>query len=1715
MSEDPRDAHGSPFHLRSILHPETEDSGYYPPPAGTFEAQNPPAHYSPIASARYPTYHPDPTYSPTKSHFVHPTDYYPEDRQRPSTSYHRGYSPTYDYDSRSAYALDRRDPGYPPYHPAEAARDPYRAYADPRASSGAADSRYRSTVETHTYTRHEQPPADPYGAYRSSYPERSRNGPPVGYFSPEQPPPAYRDEYSAGHDRRRDHHRRGRDHECYDQVHHPSHYDPPPHSSYAREPLDPHQPPEPAQSRTAMSISSLLLDDGPAPGATLTQPSESHPAEPSYHTSYSPSTAYRHPEPHSRAPAEHSDAYAESTHGYAPYSRAEFPKSDDRYRPVSYDYPYSYAGEDRGHPDRYADYYPEAEHRTMPPPDHHLTYGRPPSTGPYPESPVPAHQEVAAGPDASPASTTRSIDRRRSARDAAAGASPLAKEPTVRRSRNTAGTKRQGRGRTNSKSQPAGPGNGKSRNGTTSSSGRQSAPTQVTEGDGHHGASSHTYSDPSDEDGFFGTESVRYMVSWHRHTKRAMQRYEDSYHDRYLRKVEQQIHRLHDTAPVVPRAYADNRDAQEAAEALLDVGQDQGVNGYSAMPLPEDPGAVQAQLGHMVWSSICDKQISRVHRHAMLNHSVRLHSCRRIAHACQREVRRAVTRSHRDRKDMQIRSKRAMREMLMFWKRNEREEREARKRAEKEAQERLRIEEERREVERQSRKLNFLITQTELYSHFVGSKIQPESGPAASDKPAEATFDDLDFDADSEEALKARAMQSAQNALALQKQNTEAFDSRRRELQTDEAGVPVSQDMLDEMNFMNPSSMPSQPEVKQPKMLMCELKEYQLKGLNWLANLYEQGINGILADEMGLGKTVQSISLLAYLAEVHQIQGPFLVVAPASTLHNWQQEISRFIPAFVSLPYWGNVRDRKVLRKFWNKNTIYSSNPPFNVLITSYQMAVADERYFQRIKWQYMILDEAQAIKSSSSARWRTLLNFYCRNRLLLTGTPIQNSMQELWALLHFIMPTLFDSHAEFSDWFSRDIESHAENKTSLNQHQLNRLQMILKPFMLRRIKRHVQHELGEKIEIEVPCELTPRQRHLYQALKGMISVSELLAKASSTSQTDSDSLMNLVMQFRKVCNHPELFERAEVQAPYAFCSFSITPSLVRAGDCPYLPYGTRGLITYEIPKFLYRHGGLLRETASDCLNGEYQHLLQHQWTIWSPAYIHASLAQSHSAFGFAPFIDYSPQELAQAFQGSMAARWNHCITHNRQLKRWWQYALTTPEVLTTGKRGTRTLCLLLSTTTTLRHRSLSRRVSALQNVVLDQWPFDFLTRASPAYQPHAVAPVPQLLCADRRFTTEHQARLFDPAIRQWLVTGSARPWQSHLRVSLSDSGSRHGLSRIWMPAANKLIAYSGKMVVLDRLLIKLKAEGHRVLVYFQMTKMLDLMEEYLTYRQYTYLRLDGSSKISDRRDMVTDWQTNEDIFIFLLSTRAGGLGINLTAADTVVFYESDWNPTVDQQAMDRAHRLGQTRQVTVYRLVTRGTIEERILVRAKQKDEIHKVVIAGGDFKPPTELKSNEIVSLLLEEEENEDRRYDAKPTDTAEAMAATNGGDAHSNSTTNAGYAPDVSVNPDAGAIGQSTALMEPPPTPARKPLITSRMLEKIPSSITTMNALFDQFTPVAPEPSATGVKPSGRGKRRATRGRSSQTPKRARRSKDAATTPTGMPPSTTHSPAPDSSL
>ncbi|XP_021257954.1 DNA helicase INO80 [Numida meleagris] len=999
-----------------------------------------------------------------------------------------------------------------------------------------------------------------------------------------------------------------------------------------------------------------------------------------------------------------------------------------------------------------------------------------------------------------------------------------------------------------------------------------------------------------------------------------------------------------------------------------------------------------------VWLSIVKKELPKAYKQKASARNLFLTNSKKLAHQCMREVRRAALQAQKNCKETLPRARRLTKEMLLYWKKYEKVEKEHRKRAEKEALEQRKLDEEMREAKRQQRKLNFLITQTELYAHFMSRKrdighdgIQEEILRKLEDSSTQRQIDigggvvvnitQEDYDSN---YYKAQALKNAEDAYQIHQARTRSFDEDAKESRAAalRAANKSGTGFGESYSLANPSIRAGE-DIPQPTIFNGKLKGYQLKGMNWLANLYEQGINGILADEMGLGKTVQSIALLAHLAERENIWGPFLIISPASTLNNWHQEFARFVPKFKVLPYWGNPHDRKVIRKFWSQKTLYTQDAPFHVVITSYQLVVQDVKYFQRVKWQYMVLDEAQALKSSSSVRWKILLQFQCRNRLLLTGTPIQNTMAELWALLHFIMPTLFDSHEEFNEWFSKDIESHAENKSAIDENQLSRLHMILKPFMLRRIKKDVENELSDKIEILMYCQQTSRQKLLYQALKNKISIDDLLQSSMGTTQqaqTTTSSLMNLVMQFRKVCNHPELFERQETWSPF---HISLKP--------------------YPISKFIYRHGQIR------VFNHSRDRWLRVLLSPFAPDHIQQSLfhrkgINEESCFSFLRFIDVSPAEMANLMNQGHLARWlalflslkasyrlhhlrswleperekqqsSHCLK-NKDFLLDVNFPLSFPNLHSCTLLQNLVFSSHCEAVTGYSDHVIHRRRSATSCVrccQVTELP-SFLCIASPR-----VTAVPlEFYCNDRSAEYERRALREGGSLeaKQCVVNGApelAADWQKQSSQFFPECPGgllgirpQNGWSFIRIPDKESLITDSGKLHALDLLLTRLKSQGHRVLIYSQMTRMIDLLEEYMVYRKHTYMRLDGSSKISERRDMVADFQNRNDIFVFLLSTRAGGLGINLTAADTVIFYDSDWNPTVDQQAMDRAHRLGQTKQVTVYRLICKGTIEERILQRAKEKSEIQRMVISGGNFKPDT-LKPKEVVSLLLDDEELE----------------------------------------------------------------------------------------------------------------------------------------------------
>ncbi|OIW18459.1 hypothetical protein TanjilG_13211 [Lupinus angustifolius] len=306
--------------------------------------------------------------------------------------------------------------------------------------------------------------------------------------------------------------------------------------------------------------------------------------------------------------------------------------------------------------------------------------------------------------------------------------------------------------------------------------------------------------------------------------------------------------------------------------------------------------------------------------------------------------------------------------------------------------------------------------------------------------------------------------------------------------------------------------------AEQPSILLGgKLREYQMNGLRWLVSLYNNHLNGILADEMGLGKTVQVISLICYLMETKNDRGPFLVVVPSSVLPGWESEINFWAPSILKIVYSGPPEER---RRLFKERIVHQK---FNVLLTTYEylMNKHDRPKLSKIHWHYIIIDEGHRIKNASCKLNAELKHYQSSHRLLLTGTPLQNNLEELWALLNFLLPNIFNSSEDFSQWFNKPFESTGDNSPDealLSEEEnlliINRLHQVLRPFVLRRLKHKVENELPEKIERLIRCEASAYQKLL------MKRVEENLGAIGSSK---ARSVHNSVMELRNICNHPYL----------------------------------------------------------------------------------------------------------------------------------------------------------------------------------------------------------------------------------------------------------------------------------------------------------------------------------------------------------------------------------------------------------------------------------------------------------------------------------------------------------------------------------------------------------------------------------------------------------------
>ncbi|KAH9949283.1 SNF2 family N-terminal domain-containing protein [Amylocystis lapponica] len=693
--------------------------------------------------------------------------------------------------------------------------------------------------------------------------------------------------------------------------------------------------------------------------------------------------------------------------------------------------------------------------------------------------------------------------------------------------------------------------------------------------------------------------------------------------------------------------------------------------------------------------------------------------------------------------------------------------------------------------------------------------------------------------------------------------------------------------------------------IKPPLLLRGTLRPYQQAGLEWLASIHMNNLNGILADEMGLGKTIQTISLLAHLACDRGIWGPHLIIVPTSVLLNWEMEFKKFLPGFKVLSYHGNTKRRKELRQGWNDKY------HFNVCVTSYTLASRDAHVFKRKPWYYMILDEAHMIKNFKSQRWNLLLMFRSFRRLLLTGTPLQNNLTELWALLQFLMSgTNFANLKEFADWFSNPLEKAIEmgNIDDETQQRVAKLHMVLRPYLLRRLKRDVEKELPSKFEHLVMCPLSKRQRFLYD---------EFMARADTRHDLQSgvyQKIANILMQLRKVVNHPDLFEVRPIRTSFAM--------------------GRSAITDFEIKELLVRRH-LLQQCDQDQLN---LGLLGLQFVNQESSSLLTALETRRlDATSYLPKIMDLPGEPPpndtrtidgykrfRAFQKWAASmiRWSQIAYLNRL--RCAHKPLYSSELISVAQHFYQPLVSsppsasqYLNTMDSIRSsiKSYSDRAEDMADIVER---FAFVTPAVVARD----LPVIALSGSEEPVLDTWRDPSFDAVLHRPSVK---------LQIAFPDPS---------------LLQYDcGKLQELTRLLRERKAGGHRILIFTQMTKILDILEIFLNFHGYLYLRLDGATKIEDRQYITERFNTDSRIFCFIASSRSGGVGINLTGADTVVFYDSDFNPQMDRQCEDRAHRIGQIRDVHIYRFVSQHTVEEALLRKANQKRSLDDLVIQKGEF--------------------------------------------------------------------------------------------------------------------------------------------------------------------------
>ncbi|XP_042078730.1 E1A-binding protein p400 isoform X3 [Haplochromis burtoni] len=313
-----------------------------------------------------------------------------------------------------------------------------------------------------------------------------------------------------------------------------------------------------------------------------------------------------------------------------------------------------------------------------------------------------------------------------------------------------------------------------------------------------------------------------------------------------------------------------------------------------------------------------------------------------------------------------------------------------------------------------------------------------------------------------------------------------------------------------------------------PFLLHGFLREYQQIGVDWLVSLYKKHLNGILADETGLGKTVQTVAYMAHLAGQEGIWGPHLVVVRTCKLLSWEVEFKRWCPGLKILLYLGNRRERRSKRRWWGEAN------SFHVCVTSYKLLMKDQSHFLKRRWRHLVLDEVQLIKNMTEKHWETVFSLRSEQRILLINTPLQNTLKELWTMIHFLLPGITRPYSDFP------VKAGTDQNQDYCHKLVIRLHRMIQPFILRRSKRDVEKQLPKKYEHILKCRLSNRQKSLYEDILTQSGAQEALKTGHFV------SVLQVLMQLQRVCNHPELVAPRVSSSSYFFSSLEYNvPSLV------------------------------------------------------------------------------------------------------------------------------------------------------------------------------------------------------------------------------------------------------------------------------------------------------------------------------------------------------------------------------------------------------------------------------------------------------------------------------------------------------------------------------------------------------------------------------------------